>query len=55
MSNATITTAKPYGMLAELNVKPRTKYLARIRNPHPLLDSETTTPHRVDKKHGHIG
>ena len=26
-----------YAMLAELNVKPRTKYLARIRNPHPEL------------------
>ncbi len=26
-----------YAMLAELNVKPRTKYLARIRNPHPDL------------------
>lgn len=30
---------RSYGMLAELNVKPRTKYLARIRNPHPLLVS----------------
>ena len=28
---------RAYGMLAELNVKPRTKYLTRIRNPHPLL------------------
>lgn len=28
---------RAYGMLAELNVKPRTKYLARVRNPHPLL------------------
>jgi Fe-S-cluster-containing dehydrogenase component len=28
---------RAYGMLAELNVKPRTKYLTRIRNPHPEL------------------
>lgn len=26
-----------YGMLEELNVKPRTQYLARLRNPHPWL------------------
>ena len=30
---------RAYGMLAELNIKPRTKYLARIRNPHPSLDT----------------
>ena len=29
---------RSYAMLAELNVKPRTKYLARIRNPHPDLE-----------------
>lgn len=28
---------RAYAMLAELNVKPRTKFLARIRNPHPEL------------------
>jgi molybdopterin-containing oxidoreductase family iron-sulfur binding subunit len=28
---------RAYGLLAELNVKPRTKYLLRIRNPHPDL------------------
>jgi molybdopterin-containing oxidoreductase family iron-sulfur binding subunit len=28
-----------YAMLSELNVKPRTTYLARIRNPHPELSS----------------
>ena len=29
--------SRAYAMLGELNVKPRTKYLARIRNPHPWL------------------
>lgn len=28
---------RSYAMLAELNVRPRTAYLARVRNPHPLL------------------
>jgi molybdopterin-containing oxidoreductase family iron-sulfur binding subunit len=28
---------RAYGLLAELNVKARTVYLARIRNPHPAL------------------
>lgn len=27
-----------YEMLAELNVKPRTSYLARVRNPNPVLE-----------------
>jgi molybdopterin-containing oxidoreductase family iron-sulfur binding subunit len=30
---------RSYAMLAELNVKPRTAYLAKIRNPHPELES----------------
>jgi molybdopterin-containing oxidoreductase family iron-sulfur binding subunit len=30
---------RAYRMLAELNVKPRTSYLARIRNPNPELKS----------------
>jgi MoCo/4Fe-4S cofactor protein with predicted Tat translocation signal len=28
---------RAYALLAELNIKPRTYYLARIRNPHPAL------------------
>lgn len=35
---------RAYGLLAELNVKPRTTYLARIRNPHPSLSGEATAP-----------
>ncbi len=30
---------RSYQMLAELNVKPRTSYLARIRNPNPELET----------------
>jgi molybdopterin-containing oxidoreductase family iron-sulfur binding subunit len=41
--------ARAYEVLAELNVKPRTSYLARIRNPHPDL-----TPKRGSSSHsGH--
>ena len=29
---------RAYAMLAELNVRPRTAYMARVRNPHPLLE-----------------
>ena len=28
---------RSYGMLGQLNVKPRTEFLARVRNPHPRL------------------
>lgn len=34
-----------YAMLAELNVKPRLTYLARIRNPHPDLVTSATVEH----------
>ncbi|WP_010587455.1 TAT-variant-translocated molybdopterin oxidoreductase [Schlesneria paludicola] len=42
---------RAYAMLAELNVKPRTKYLARIRNPHPELSDGHSTDH--GDAHGH--
>lgn len=32
---------RAYAMLGELNVKPRTKYLARIRNPHPWIANQS--------------
>jgi molybdopterin-containing oxidoreductase family iron-sulfur binding subunit len=37
-------------MLAELNIKPRTTYLARIRNPHPELAPAAPAEHA-----GHSG
>lgn len=40
--------SRSYGMLSELNVKPRTRYLARIRNRHRWLAKE-------DHGHGHDG
>jgi molybdopterin-containing oxidoreductase family iron-sulfur binding subunit len=39
---------RAYQMLAELNVKPRTSYLARIRNPHPGL---APAPGRAQEAH----
>ncbi len=45
---------RAYGMLSELNVKPRTKYLARIRNLNPALsDHRSTNHHASDRHHGH--
>ncbi len=36
--------ARSYAMLSELNNRPRTKYLARVRNPHPwLMDMDDRT------------
>ncbi len=32
--------SRAYAILAELNIKPRTAYLARIRNPNPILEPE---------------
>ena len=49
-------TEKPnpraYAMLGELNVQPRTAYLARIRNPHPSLEEPYAVPESALKHHG---
>ncbi len=53
---------RAYGMLSQLNVKPRTEYLARIRNPNPRLMTslqlkdlaEMHAPHHGgDQEHSH--
>ncbi|MBC8871073.1 MAG: TAT-variant-translocated molybdopterin oxidoreductase [Planctomycetes bacterium] len=47
------SSERAYGLLAELNVKPRTKYLERIRNPHPaLVDDDHQGPMESDTDHG---
>lgn len=43
---------RAYDMLSELNIKPRTRYLARVRNTHPRLKTEDQ---RRDPHAGHSG
>ncbi|QDU76722.1 Tetrathionate reductase subunit B precursor [Bremerella volcania] len=58
-SNVAKAHANPrsYSMLVELNTKPRTRYLARITNPHPWLAPEVTDHgehgHDDESDHGH--
>ncbi len=43
---------RTYSMLAELNVKPRTRYMARVKNPHPDLEPDYyLQPHEAHGAH----
>lgn len=46
---------RAYAMLSELNIKPRTLYLARVRNTHPRLKAsfQLKEAHHDDHGHGH--
>jgi len=43
---------RAYAMLEELNVKPRTQYLARLRNVHPRLMTKYQKEN-LEAGHGH--
>lgn len=44
---------RTYGMLEQLNTKPRTRYLARIRNPHVRLMTSEQLEHLAHAVHAH--
>ena len=44
-------TGRAYEMLSELNLKTRTRYLARVRNPHPRLAGAAPAAHAGEEVH----
>ena len=46
---------RAYGILEQLNIKPRTEYLARVRNPHPRLmtSQQIEDLATIKSHHGH--
>lgn len=46
-------TKRAYAVLQELNTKPRTLYLARIKNPHPLIQKKFNVSHDAAHDDGH--
>jgi molybdopterin-containing oxidoreductase family iron-sulfur binding subunit len=46
---------RAYSLLAELNVKPRTRFLAKLRNPHPGSSGDSGTGHGTGGGEHHHG